>query len=115
VGLAALSRAGRWYVDRFVLTDKRVMLVQGLFTRRVATLPLVKVADLCYEQSLSGRVLGYGTFVVDEAGRSSGLRRVDDLPHPNELYLRLIEEMYEPQAVEARLRRCGPYDAPGGR
>jgi hypothetical protein len=29
------------------------------------------------------------------------------LPNPNELYLRIVEEMYEPQAVEARL---GTFD-----
>jgi len=32
------------------------------------------------------------------------IRRVYTLPNPNELYLRIVEEMYEPEAVEARLR-----------
>jgi hypothetical protein len=31
------------------------------------------------------------------------MRRIVHLPNPNELYLRLVEEMYEPEAVESRL------------
>src|SRR5947199_6965426 len=40
-----------WYVERFVVTNKRVLLVSGIITRKVAIMPLVKVTDLTYEQS----------------------------------------------------------------
>ncbi len=42
-------------------------------------------------------------FVLESAGQEQALREVKHLPNPNELYLRVVEEMYEPQAVEARL------------
>ena len=48
-------------------------------------------------------MLNYGTFVLESAGQDQALREVKHLPNPNELYLRVVEEMYEPQAVEARL------------
>ena len=41
------------------------------------------------------------------AGQEQALREVKYLPNPNELYLRVVEEMYEPQAVEARLGKDG--------
>jgi membrane protein YdbS with pleckstrin-like domain len=92
-----------WYFDRFILTNKRVMVVNGIITRRVAMMPLLRVTDMKYEQSPLGRMLNYGTFVLESAGQEQALREVKHLPNPNELYLRVVEEMYEPQAVEARL------------
>ncbi|MQA28152.1 MAG: hypothetical protein GEU94_22505, partial [Micromonosporaceae bacterium] len=48
-------------------------------------------------------MLNYGTFVMESAGQDQALREIKHLPNPNELYLRVCEEMYEPEAVEARL------------
>ena len=92
-----------WWYDRFILTNKRVMVVNGIITRRVAMMPLVRVTDMKYEQTPTGRALNYGTFVLESAGQEQALRVIKNLPNPNELYLRVVEEMYEPQAVEARL------------
>ncbi|MFC0528231.1 PH domain-containing protein [Phytohabitans kaempferiae] len=92
-----------WYYDRFILTNKRVMVVNGIVTRKVGMMPLLRVTDMKYEQSPLGRLLNYGTFVLESAGQDQALREVKHLPNPNELYLRVVEEMYEPQAVEARL------------
>ncbi len=94
-----------WYFDRFILSNKRVMVVSGLITRKVAMMPLLRVTDMKYEQSPIGRALNYGTFVLESAGQQQALREVKHLPNPNELYLRVCEEMYEPEAVEARLGR----------
>jgi hypothetical protein len=96
-------RVADWYFDRFILTNKRVMVVNGIVTRQVAMMPLLRVTDMKYEQSALGRLLSYGTFVLESAGQEQALREVKHLPNPNELYLRVVEEMYEPQAVEARL------------
>jgi membrane protein YdbS with pleckstrin-like domain len=98
-------RVGDWHFDRFILTNKRVMVVKGIITRKVAMMPLLRVTDMKYEQSPLGRVLNYGTFVLESAGQDQALREVPHLPNPNELYLRVVEEMYEPAAVEARLGR----------
>jgi membrane protein YdbS with pleckstrin-like domain len=94
-----------WYFDRFILTNKRLLLVQGLITRKVGMMPLIKVTDMKYVQSPLGRMLNYGTFVLESAGQDQALSRVEHMPNPNELYLRIVEEMYEPAAVEARLGR----------
>ncbi|MEV4636126.1 PH domain-containing protein [Actinoplanes sp. NPDC049548] len=100
-------KVGDWYFDRFILTNKRVMVVNGIITRKVAMMPLLRVTDMKYEQTALGRMLSYGTFVLESAGQDQALREVKHLPNPNELYLRVVEEMYEPQAVEARLGKDG--------
>jgi membrane protein YdbS with pleckstrin-like domain len=85
-----------WYYDRFVLTDKRVMVVGGIVTRRVGMMPLARVTDMAYLQSPLGRILNYGTFVLESAGQDQALREIKPLPHPGELYLLFCQEMYEP-------------------
>ncbi|MGH3661027.1 MAG: PH domain-containing protein [Micromonosporaceae bacterium] len=92
-----------WWFDRFILTNKRVMVIAGVVTRHVAMMPLLRVTDMKYEQSPIGRMLNYGTFVMESAGQDQALREIKHLPNPNELYLRVCEEMYEPEAVEARM------------
>jgi membrane protein YdbS with pleckstrin-like domain len=98
-------RVADWHFDRFILTNKRIMKINGIITRNVAMMPLLRVTDMKYVQSPVGRVLNYGTFVIESAGQDQALREVPYLPNPNELYLRVVEEMYEPAAVEARLGR----------
>jgi len=93
-----------WYYDRFILTNKRVMLIEGIVSRRVAMMPLGRVTDMKYTQSPLGRVLGYGTFELESAGQEQALRNVVNLPNPTDLYLQVVEEMYEPEASEARRR-----------
>lgn len=101
--LLAAFRVLVWYFGRFVITNKRLMSTEGILFRRVAMLPLLRVTDLRYVQSPIARMLNYGTFHMESASRTNEMRRIVDLPQPNELYLRLVEEMYEPSAVEARL------------
>jgi membrane protein YdbS with pleckstrin-like domain len=96
-------RVADWHFDRFILTNKRVMKVSGIISRDVAMMPLLRVTDMKYEQTPLGRILNYGTFVIESAGQDQALREVPHLPNPNELYLRVVEEMYEPEAVEERL------------
>jgi membrane protein YdbS with pleckstrin-like domain len=93
-----------WYYDRFILTNKRVMVISGIIARKVAMLPLARVTDMKYTQSPLGRILGYGTFEIESAGQDQALRKVSNLPNPTDLYLQVVEEMYEPEASEARRR-----------
>lgn len=106
--LAVLGWVGwhtvNWWFHRFILTNKRVMVVEGLITRDVAMMPLGRVTDMKFEQSPIGRMLDFGTFVLESAGQVQALREVKHLPNPQELYLRICEEMYEPAAVEARIK-----------
>jgi uncharacterized membrane protein YdbT with pleckstrin-like domain len=93
-----------WYYDRFILTNKRIMIVEGIVARKVAMMPLARVTDMKYTQTPLGRLLGYGKFEVESAGQQQALRNVDYLPNPTDLYLQVVEEMYEPEASEARRR-----------
>jgi uncharacterized membrane protein YdbT with pleckstrin-like domain len=93
LGLVAILFAARlawrtweWWVDRIVVTDRRIFEVSGIVTRRVASMPLAKVTDMTYQRSLLGRLLGYGDFIVESPGQAQGIYRIDHLPRPDDFY-----------------------------
>jgi hypothetical protein len=79
--------AANWWVDYFVVTSARLVLSTGLFTRKIAMMPLQKVTDMSFRRSLGGRMLGYGEFIVESAGQDQALRNIEYLPYPEDLYL----------------------------
>ena len=83
-----------WWIERIIITDKRVMLARGLLTHKLAMMPLSKVTDLTFERTLNGRMLGYGSIIVESAGQVQGLDRIDFMPRPEEIYEALSELIF---------------------
>ncbi len=83
-----------WWIERIVVTDKRVMIAQGIVVHNVGMMPLGKVTDLTFRRSLSGRMLGYGTMVVESAGQIQALNQIDYMPRPEEIYEALSELVF---------------------
>ncbi len=67
-------KTGAWWIARYVITDERVLLIDGVVSRRVRAVPLSKITHTDYRRTLSGRLLGYGTISLDSAGSHDGLR-----------------------------------------
>ena len=94
-----------WRTERLVVTDRRLLMVSGLLSRRVAVMPLRKVTDLTFEQPLVGRAfdaLGWGTFVFESAGQDQAFRRIPYVLHPDALYHQLSEEIFGERGIYAR-------------
>lgn len=96
VVLRLLYKVWQWLEDYFVVTSKRMMLTTGVFTRSVNMMPLTKVTDMRFERSATGRLLGYGRFIVESAGQDQALRSVDHLPYPEQLYLEVCGLIFTP-------------------
>lgn len=90
-----------WRAKWFVMTDRRLMLLDGFIVHRVAMMPSEKVTDLGYERSPLGQVLGYGTFVLETAGQDQALDRVDWVPRPDARYRLIIAALFHPDAADA--------------
>ncbi|MEA2498630.1 MAG: hypothetical protein QOH26_1035, partial [Actinomycetota bacterium] len=88
--LAALGRLGwrlwEWSVDRIVVTDRRILEVSGLLSRKVASMPLDKVTDMTYRRTVTGRVLGYGAFIVESPGQKQAVEMINFIPQPDDFY-----------------------------
>ena len=78
-----------WSDEFFAVTKVRVILVHGLVTRRVDMMPLSKVTDLTVNRSIMGRMLGYGTLVLESAGQDQALSTVEYVPEPEAIYLEI--------------------------
>jgi uncharacterized membrane protein YdbT with pleckstrin-like domain len=83
-----------WWIERIVITDKRVMLAQGILVHKVGMMPLSKVTDLTFQRSMGGRLLGYGSLVVESAGQIQALNKIDYMPRPEEVYEALSELVF---------------------
>jgi uncharacterized membrane protein YdbT with pleckstrin-like domain len=83
-----------WAVDYFVVTSSRMLLTSGVFSRKVAMMPLSKVTDMSFRRSFAGRLLGYGEFIVESAGQDQAFRIVDHIPYPEQLYLLVCGKLF---------------------
>jgi membrane protein YdbS with pleckstrin-like domain len=83
-----------WRHETLVVTDKRLLLLTGIFSRNVAIMPLVKVTDLTFNRSATGLMLGYGKFVVESAGQDQALSTIDYVPQPEKLYIQISELLF---------------------
>ncbi|MBB4686063.1 PH domain-containing protein [Amycolatopsis jiangsuensis] len=90
-----------WWVERLVVTDKRFVMTTGVFTTKVLMMPISKVTDLTYQRSAWGRMLGYGTMVVESAGQIQALNRIDYLPRPEEFYDTISELVFGDKQKQA--------------
>jgi membrane protein YdbS with pleckstrin-like domain len=93
-GAALAIRSWAWWGALYVLTDRRVLLVEGVIGRRVRAVPLSKVTHTDYQRSFLGRIFGYGALSLDSPGAASGLRELTNIPRPDEIY-RLIMSLVE--------------------
>ena len=92
-----------WWDEKLVVTDKRFVLASGVFTTRIAMMPIGKVTDLTYERTALGRLFGYGTVVVESAGQFPAFNRLEPLPQPERMYDAISELVFgDKQAQEQR-------------
>lgn len=67
----------------YVLTNRRVVLEEGIFSRRSMDASLGKVNNVEHRQTLWGRLLGYGNVEIDTASET-GTTRFNGISRPLE-------------------------------
>ncbi len=86
IALALLWLIAVWISWRsiiYTLTDQRIMIQKGVFSRQEKIIPIDRVQDCTTRQSLVGRILGYGRVEVDAAG-AQGAEVLEYLPQPGQ-------------------------------
>jgi membrane protein YdbS with pleckstrin-like domain len=88
--LAALAyyglRVSEWWMRHFIVSTRRVLLTSGVIARTVTLLPLRRITDLTWKETLLGQLLGYGTFRFESAGQQQALSEITYLPRADLLY-----------------------------
>jgi len=77
-----LARRIRASADEFVVTNRRVMRKTGLVAREIEQVPVEKIQDVTIEQGVLGRLLGYGTVLVETASDRMGMVAFPDIARP---------------------------------
>ena len=72
----------RWGATAFTITNQRVILDSGVFSRSSKVIPIDRVQDVSTRRSVMGRILGYGTVEIDAAG-TSGAEKLEHMPAPD--------------------------------
>jgi membrane protein YdbS with pleckstrin-like domain len=88
-----------WSADYFAVTSDRMLEASGIFTRKIAMMPLVKVTDMSFQRSAMGRILGYGQFILESAGQDQALRTIDHVPYPEQLYLEICALIFPAEKI----------------
>jgi uncharacterized membrane protein YdbT with pleckstrin-like domain len=76
--MVALVAVWRWDRTRVVVTTEKLFIVHGVLRKQAAAVRLAKVGTVELDQSLVGRMLGYGTIVAGDL-------EIACVPHPREL------------------------------
>lgn len=97
-----------WWRRYFVVTENRLMLVTSLVFTDVAMMPLAKVTDLRLSESILGRMLRYGEFIVESAGQEQALSRIRFVPYPSQIYQEILSLIFPGKPAAA-----GPQGPPG--
>jgi hypothetical protein len=107
-----------WYAQDYMVTNRRVLKVEGILRKRSADSSLEKINDAVLEQSVLGRMLGYGDLEIMTAaelsvdhytflaGAQQFKRTMLDQKH------RLEQEVFDFPGPP--LRAAAPAPAPGG-
>jgi len=95
----------RWATSQYVLTNRRIIVRNGVVARQGRDMPLGRVNDVHFRYTVVERVLGCGTLIVESAGESGQLE-IAAVPHV-ELVQREIFRLHE--LDDERRRRDGRF------
>ncbi|HEU4866630.1 MAG TPA: PH domain-containing protein [Actinomycetota bacterium] len=102
-----------WWKSYYVVTDERVLLLEGLISVNVSAVRLARVAETSFNRSIFGRIFGYGDLKLDAAGEQLSLATLTYLPRAEEVYrlitrLLLGEDDPEPEPYDPGEETTGP-------
>ena len=99
----------RWLTTKYVLTSDRLVIRSGILARHGRDIPLNRINDVSFSETVLERMLRSGTLVVESAG-DNGQISLTDVPRVEHVQ----REVY--RMVDQNLGRSGPMSvADGGR
>jgi uncharacterized membrane protein YdbT with pleckstrin-like domain len=95
-GLALVGRftvfpVVRWRTTHFVVTDRRVLVREGVLTRQGMDIPLKRISSVQFRQGLLERMLGAGTLLIESDSDES--LEFNDVPGVRHVHAVLYNEV----------------------
>jgi len=76
IAVQAAWRLLEEFRDRFVITNQRLIRVNGVFDTQRASVPLGRILDITVKKPSLGHILNYGHFVFESAAQVQGLNEI---------------------------------------
>lgn len=112
VGIVLGARLLIWYYAYFVVTNHRVFMASGVFSKYSQECTLGHIQNLTYKQSLFGRMLGYGDVVVQSTVGVYTFNRIPDPERVRNTIAALIVQAKQ-EAIEQQAAAIGQHVALG--
>jgi uncharacterized membrane protein YdbT with pleckstrin-like domain len=100
--VTVVGRVLRWATTHFVLTTERLIFRSGLVAKFGREIPLERINDVTFSQSLFERLVGVGDLLLESAGEH-GQSRFSNIRDPETVQLEIYRQM------EANDRRRAGY------
>lgn len=82
----------KWTSTNFVITTDRVIFRQGVFAKHGIEIPLERVANVGFNQTIFERMLGTGDVLIESSGRD-GQQRFSDIRKPEQVQAEIHAQM----------------------
>jgi len=96
-----LGRYLKWVTTNFVITSQRLIFRQGVIAKSGIEIPLERVNNVNFNQSVFERILGAGDLLI-ESGGEDGQQRFTDIRHPDK-----VQNLVHAQMEGLAMRRGG--------
>jgi len=96
-----IGRYLKWLTTNFVITSQRLIFRQGVFAKHGIEIPLERVNNVNFNQSVFERMLGAGDLLI-ESGGEDGQQRFTDIRHPDK-----VQNLVHAQMETLIQRRAG--------
>ncbi|HVF53136.1 MAG TPA: PH domain-containing protein [Actinomycetota bacterium] len=100
----------RWKFTHFVLTSDRLITREGIIAKHSKEIPLERINDVAFNQTVLERMLGAGDLMVESAGER-GQTRISNVRKPEQVQLMIYKESEE---NNNRMMRPGVPATTGG-
>ena len=87
-----LPRYLRWVTTHFVLTTDRLIFRTGVVAKLSREIPLERLNDVTFTQSVWERLIGAGDLLIESAGER-GQSVFENVPHPEAVQLEIYRQM----------------------
>lgn len=98
--IGALVPFLRWWTATYTFTTRRIITRHGIITKRGHDLPLSRIANVAYEQSLTDRMFGCGTLQLTTSAEEPVT--LHDIPDVERVHVVMTELLFN-----------GSHTAPG--
>lgn len=99
-GIWLLVKYFDWRFTYFVVTNERVIYRTGVIARHGVEIPLSRVNNINFNQSVFNRMIGAGDLEIESAGRE-GTSTFDNVRHPDGVQQEIYRQMEARQKTEA--------------